>query len=115
MQRCQPFRALPLFKRTAGFEILQFSLPDVSDHDQRAIGAAKHLFFSEIERPLADLRGVVLNPNVVRSFRPVDILYAKIAAQNGFADFFGRTAELAVAGVVAAPLRVRPFAVPAYG
>ena len=61
---------------------------------------------------MADLRGVVLDPDDVRAFRSFDILNAQVAAQHRFADFFRRAAELAFARFVAVFIR---FAFVAFG
>ena len=89
MQRRQPFGALPLLERFAGFEVLQFALPDFSNQNQRAVGAPERFFFSQIEGTLADLGGVVLDPDDVGPLRSFDVLNAQVAAQYCFTDFPG--------------------------
>src|SRR5215475_11791842 len=93
MYRREPFGAYPLLKRFAFFESLELALPDFTDYYQSAIRTPEPFFFSELQRALADLRRIVLNPNDVGPLGAIDVLNANIAAQNRFTDFSRRAAE----------------------
>src|SRR5262245_4837 len=110
MQNREPFGADPLLERLACFKRLQLALPDFSNQDQSAVGAAQGFFLSQLERPLADLRRVVLNPDDIGAVRSVNILNAYLAAQYGFANFLGRAAELSGARLVPVPIGFAFFA-----
>src|SRR6266511_3584174 len=95
MQTGESFRTHPLFERFAFFKRLKLAFPNFSNQYQRSIGAAEPLVLSQLQRTLADLRRVVLDPDDVRAFGPFDVLNAHVAAQYRFADFARRPAEFA--------------------
>ena len=82
VQRGKLLRAHPLLERLAVLQSLKLALPDFSDQDQSAIRAAQPLFFSQLQRALADLRSIVLYPNDVGALGAVDVLNADVAAQD---------------------------------
>src|SRR5262249_21002857 len=89
----KPFGAHPLLQRFTVFRRLKLALQDLTDQYQGAIRTSEPFFFSELQRALADLRRIVLNPNDVGPLGAIDVLNANIAAQNRFTDFSRRAAE----------------------
>src|SRR5262249_62124051 len=83
----------PLLPWVTVFQRLKLALPDFTDHYQTTIRTPQPFFFSEVQRALADLRRIVLNPNNVGPLGTIDVLNANIAAQNRFTDFSRRAAE----------------------
>src|SRR5215510_3970755 len=89
----KPFGAHPLLQRFTVFQRLKLALPDLTDHYQSAIRTPEPFFFSELQRALADLRRIVLDPNNIGPLGAIDVLNANIAAQDRFTDFSRRAAE----------------------
>src|SRR5262249_53328416 len=104
----KPFGAHPLLQRFTVFQRLKLALPDLTDHYKGAIRTSEPFFFSELQRALADLRRIVLNPNDVGPLRAIDVLNANIAAQNRFTDFSRRAAEFSGPRFMAAAIWIAP-------
>src|SRR5262245_54673943 len=91
--RRKPFGAHPLLERLAFFQSLKLALPDLTDHYQSAIRTPEPFFFSELQRALADLRRIILDPNNVGPLGTIDVLNANIAPQDRFTDISRGAAE----------------------
>src|SRR5262245_63045769 len=98
----KPFGAHPLLQRFTVFQRLKLALPDLTDHYQSAIRTPEPFFFSELQRALADLRRIVLDPNNIGPLGAIDVLNANIAAQDRFTDFSRRAAEFSAPCFMAA-------------
>src|SRR5262245_41198947 len=107
----KPFGAHPLLQRFTVFQRLKLALPDLTDQYQGAIRTSEPFFFSELQRALADLRRIVLNPNDVGPLGAIDVLNANIAAQNRFTDFSRRAAEFSGSRFMAVLVSFALFAV----
>src|SRR4030095_5869829 len=95
VQRSKLLRGDRLLQRFASLQGLKLALPDFTDDDQSAIRTPQPFFFPQLQRALAYLRSIVLDPNDVSALWAVDVLNANITAEHRLTDFSRRAAEFA--------------------
>ena len=100
-QLSQPVRTVPGCERGAVGQRLQLANPDLSLQDERRVGAAEVLFFSELDGTLAYLYGIVLDPNDIGSVIAFQILNANLTSEHSRSEFVGRAAQFSRAGGMA--------------
>src|SRR4030095_4668863 len=110
VQRSKLLRAHPLLQRFAFLQGLKLALPDFTNEYQSAIRTPQPFFFSQLQRALAYLRSIVLDPNDVSALWAVDVLNADVTAKHRLTNFSRRAAKFTGPRLVAVLVGLAFFA-----